>query len=862
MRAIIARVVSLGIGVAGASLFPCQHSLAQDLAKRAIPNKWLQPMVPEDLAALKLPEYVSNDPLDKARAEVFAGRYKLSLLTLHSVKNGDPVEVALVRASALSPLGRREEAIQTLSEANIRNDPRVQVACARVLAESGRPGEAIALLQTHLQQHPDSIAGHYWLGNISESIGDLVTARQAFGWFEPFIDKWQGRSATAFRSAEDVTLMGRGLDRWAGLTTAYRTRPALHNIILSMFLKAYDEIDRGYWPAHLAAAEYYISHDDPQSAMKELQQVLAKNPNDIPTRVVLSRILISMFNFDATDQMIDLIRNVDPAAIEADLLETRTLLTQRRPTDAQQPVRRVLAKQPKNLEAMGLLAATEALQLHDEKTAEILKQVEKIDPQNATAYLEVAEALSAMRQYPRSAAMYNVAIERAPWWTTVRNGLGLLYTQSGDEEEAARVLEAARALDPFNHETTNYLRLLDSLSKFARKETEHFVVMYDAKKDPLIPEYFGDYLESIYKDVCGIYKQEPPVKTYIEVFPTQEEFAVRAVGSPWIGATGASTGRVIALVTPRQGQGATGAFNWALVLRHEFTHTVTLAATDNRIAHWMTEGLATVEERSPLRWQWVPMLYQAVKQKQLFTMENLTFAFWRPKRPIDRQLAYAESYWICKYIEDTWGHDKILLMLAEFRQGKEQREVFPQILGKDLTEFQTDFFAWTEKQVAGWGYDPETSKKYDELVKRGELLIKERKYEAAVKVWTEIAALRPVDKLPHTRLAGLYMTKEANDPDKAIEQLLALHKVEVQDNRYAKKIARLYRDNDDLENAQKYGLQAVYIDPYNLDAHELLAEIYEKAGNGAGLAREERVIPVLTAWLKNESKAVTVPRGN
>ena len=41
-----------------------------------------------------------------------------------------------------------------------------------------------------------------------------------------------------------------------------------------------------------------------------------------------------------------------------------------------------------------------------------------------------------------------------------RNGLGLLYTQSGDEDKARVELEAAHSLDPFNLRTTNYLRLL------------------------------------------------------------------------------------------------------------------------------------------------------------------------------------------------------------------------------------------------------------------------------------------------------------------------------------------------------------------------------------------------------------------
>jgi tetratricopeptide (TPR) repeat protein len=858
MRSTFAVVVLAAIGLSAGI---ASIADAQDLTRRAIPRKWIEPLVPEDLPDLDLKEYIKTDALEKARAEAFAGRYKIALITLLNVKpDADPVEVALVRASALAPLGRRDEAIAALSTEAIRDNPSIQVARARVLSELGRDAEAIELLKQHLPKNPDSIAGHYWLGNICEKTGDLATAREAFGSFQPFVDKWQG-DRNQFTSAADVTMIGRGLDRWASLSSAYQTQGALHNVILSMFLKAYDEIDRGYWPAHLAAAQYYVSHDDEESALKELKQASALNPRDIATQDAIGRLVLSAFNFDACDQRIAAIRDIDPSAIEAELLLTRSLLQQRRPTDAQEPVRRVLNRQPKNIEAMGLLAATEALQLHQEKMESILKDVEKLDAHNATAYLEVAEQLAAMRQYPRSAAMYKVAIERAPWWTAARNGLGLLYTQSGDEDDARVALDAAHALDPFNLATTNYLRLLDDLAKFARTETPHFVVFYDAKRDPMIPEYFADYLESIYQQVTGEYHCEPPVKTYIEVFPTHDAFSVRTTGSPWIGTVGASTGRVIALVAPRnKGGGTLGAFNWANVLRHEFTHTVTLAATDNRIAHWLTEGLAVVEERSPMRWEWVPMLYHAVKNKQLFTMENLTWGFVRPKRPIDRQLAYAESYWICQYIEERWNHDKVLEMLAEFKEGREQRDVFPHVLNVSLTQFQEDFFAWTEKQVAGWGYDEETTRKYEELKKKGEELIKARDFKGATEVWQEIVAIRPVDLLPHQRLAGLYMRKEVNEPDKLIEQLVELHQRSLHDNIYAKKIARVYRDTDRPNDAAKYALDAVYIDPYDMDAHELLAQIYEKIGNTAGLERERKVMPVLAGWLARTEKAREMPK--
>ena len=852
IRLHIARFAILGAAFAAASALTFSAT-AQDMTRRAIPRKWIDPLIPEDLPTLELKDYVKTDILEKARAEAFSGRYKLSLLTLAQAKNADPVEIALAKATALFPLGRQEEAIRILAAETVRHDPRARILLARLLAQTGRSQEAMAALQTLLKSETDSIAAHYWLGNIAESRGDVAVAREAFGWFAPFVDKWQG-NRTLFTSAEEVTLIGRALDRWASLTSAYQTQKSLHNVILNMFLRAYDEIDRGYWPAHLAAAEYYVSHDDEPSALKELQKAAKGNSNDIDTLSATGKLMLAMYNFDAADRTVAAIRDVDAGSIEADLLLTRNLLHQRRPTDAQDPVRRVLQKQPRHLEALGLLAASEALQLHDTKTTDILKEVEKINPTNATAYLEVAEQLGAMRQYPRAAAMYRIAIERAPWWTTARNGLGLLYTQSGDEDLARITLDAAHSLDPFNHATTNYLRLLDDLAKFARKETEHFVVMYDAKKDPKIPEYFADYLESIYREVCGEYKFEPPVKTYIEVFPTHDAFSVRTTGSPWIGTVGASTGRVIALVAPRKGQGTLGSFNWSQVLRHEFTHTVTLAATDNRIAHWMTEGLAVVEERSPLRWDWVPMLYQAVNKKELFTMENLTWGFVRPKRPIDRQLAYAQSFWICQYIEDTWGHEAVLAMLAEFRLGKEQRDVFPKILGKGLSEFQSDFFAWTEKQVAGWGYDPETTGKYDELRTKGEDLIKQRKYAEAVKVWEEIAKLRPVDVLPHTRLAGLYLRKEIHEPAKLIRELKELHARSLHDNIYAKKISRVYRDENQTDDAVKFALQAVYIDPYDMDAHELLAQLYEKSGNAAGQEREHRTIPVLAAWLANNKK--------
>src|SRR5437016_13986643 len=145
MRLGIACIVSMGFGLAGAWIAP--PTLAQDLARRAVPQKWIQPLLPEDLPKMELPEYVSKEALEKARAESFGGRYKLSLLTLQQAKGADPVEVALIKVASLAPLGRRQEALEVTGAADVRDNPRIQIARARVLAELGQKQEASALVR-------------------------------------------------------------------------------------------------------------------------------------------------------------------------------------------------------------------------------------------------------------------------------------------------------------------------------------------------------------------------------------------------------------------------------------------------------------------------------------------------------------------------------------------------------------------------------------------------------------------------------------------------------------------------------------------------------------------------------------------
>ncbi|HEV2295612.1 MAG TPA: tetratricopeptide repeat protein [Tepidisphaeraceae bacterium] len=818
-----------------------------------MPRKWIEPLVPEKLPELKHPEYF--EALDKAKAQLSAGRYKLALATLHTAKDVDPLEAALVRGAALNALGRTDEALAVLSAEGVANAPRVQVLRAQVLADIGKAGEAIALLQAHLQAHPTSIAGHYHLGAISETVGDIATATAAYQWFfeEPqrFLDKWLGEDPTAFESAEDVTLIGRAIDRHATLTGGYRNNHDLHNIVLNMFVRAYDVIDRGYVPAHVAAASYFVTHDDKHRATQELEAVLKANPNEPEALELLGRIAIDEHNYGEALNAADALRNVNPNSASADILEIHALLRGDRSSRVSDIVQRLLSKRPRNLEALALAAAAAMARNDDAARDQYLQRADSVAPGSALALATLANVLTDIHRHDAAKAYSAVAVERAPLWPLPRHQLGKLHMQLAEEEEARAQFEAAYELDPFNVATVNYLRLLDDMKGYARVETPNFVIVFDPQYDAVMGEYLGDFMEFVHGEVTEHFAYAPKRKTVLEVFPTTDSFSVRTAGIPGAETYGAAFGPVITAVAPRAGA-TMGPFNFARVLRHEFTHVINLAQTDYRCPRWLTEGLATWQEGVPFRFAFVPkQIYDVVTKGKLAPIADLSGTLLRGESKIGGEMMYMQGFWVGRFITEKYGHDALLKLLEGYRLAKSDDDAFRHGIGKPTTEFDGEFAAWAKEQVKDWGYDPATEAKFDELARSGEELIAAGAFEQATDVWLQANKLQPMNPLPHRRLAGLHIRQ--GNPRDALPHLKAFLPLELAENRYAKAIARIYRDLGEMDNAVKYGMEAVYVNPYDADGHELLIELYEKTGNQDGIAKEKRVLAMLEE-LKKQPK--------
>ncbi len=692
------------------------------------------------------------------------------------------------------------------------------------------------------------IAAHYQLAQQAEKAGKTPEALKAYQWFDDppqqFMERWRSQGADLFGdSAADATYTALAYDRLYTLRGDYRNNPKKHQEVLDLLVQAYDVIDRRYWPAHVAAGDFFVTHDRPIDAVKEYQSALKLNSHATPAIVGLANIALRQFDFDKVDQLVAALRRIEPDASEADRLAARNLTLQQKPAEAEKILHRLLQAHPDDLETLQILAAAQAAAFRSKAMNATLKRIDALAPGSAAAYDEVAQVLSLLRQDEQAEAMYKTAIARAPWWNSPRNGLGLLYTQIGDEQAAQAALQIAHELDPYNLRTTNYLRLLDDMGKMQRAGSPHFILVYRQDLDPLVPLYFPQALEAIYKKVCGDFQSAPKQKTMVEVFPAHDQFSVRTTGGAWIETIGASTGRVIAITAPRSNGTGVSAFDWARVVRHEFTHTVTLGMTGNRLPHWFTEGLAVWEENGPIPWEWPPMLYKVATTGKFFPLDQLTWGFVRPRRPMDKQLAYAQSLWIVEYIEQKWGHDAILKLLDQFHQGTEVGAAFETVLNQPPAAFDAAFGAWARQRVASWGYDPKTAQAYQALCREGDDLIQGGKYEAAVTVWENAMQLRPMDELPHQRLAGLYL--HLKQTDAAVRELTLLSRATQENDAYAKKAAELLTAAGKLPEAARMADRAIEINLYDPAAHQLRLTIAQRQGDQPILERETAALKFL-----------------
>lgn len=673
--------------------------------------------------------------LADARDLLMQGSYEAATEAYQKLSN-DPqygLQAGLGLGGCRLHVGQYEEAIAGLTALNAETSAEWHCLLAELLTRLGKYDDARTHLQAATKTDERHAGARLQLGRLLEMLGRREEAIEIYRWF----DRQLVERADLPKDAAWITDTALGFLRYSVLTGTEVPRRTQH-VLSEMLQPAYTRLDRTYWPARIAAGDLLrekFNNDEEDGSVSDYLAALRINPNLCEAQVGLGEVALDGWQFEEVERRAELALKINPNFAPAIHLLAKKLILERRYEQAKEPCERALKVNPNDLIALSLSAAAAACRYDRTVVEQMQTRVAAINPRCAMFHRTLGDALSGIRQYAASEREYLKAIELDASDANARTELGMMYMQWGLEDKARDALDAAWALDPYNDRTKFTLELLDRLHKFAKYETAHFVLKYDAERDPGLGEYVASYLEPIYEAVTSDFQTPLADKTIIEIFPTHRAFGVRITGKPWIHTIGASTGRIIALASPRESTELMGRYNLARVLKHEFTHTVTLAATDNRIPHWFTEGLAVYEEDAPRAFDWSELLADAVRRDRLFTLESIDWGFMRPRRPSDRQMAYAQSEWMVEYIVERFGYDMIQTMIHQFRAGKTQSEVFNGPLGVEPAKFDRDFHDWARAQVTKWSCHFDLTP-LDDLEELRAMALKD---DAGASVWGRLA---------------------------------------------------------------------------------------------------------------------------
>ncbi len=690
----------------------------------------------EDVRPLQPPaEAATSATLADAHDLLMQGSYEAATEAYQKLA-ADPshaVEAGLGVARCRLQVGQYDEAIAGLTAMKAEASAEWHCLLAEVLTRVGKHADAAAHLHAAIKADERHAGARLQLGRLQELLGRRDEAIETYRWF----DRQLVERPDLPKDAAWISDTAQGFLRYSVLTGTDVPRRTQH-VLSEMLQPAYTRLDRAYWPARIAAGDLLrekFNNDEEDGSVSDYQAALRINPNLCEAHVGLGEVALEGWQFEEAERRAELALKVNPNFAPALHLLAKKLIRERRYEQAKESCERALKVNPNDLIALSLSAAASACRYDRDGVAQMQARAAAINPRCAVFHRTLGDALSGIRQFEAAERELRKAIELDPTDANPRTELGMMYMQWGPEDKARDALDAAWALDAYNQRTKFTLDLLDRLQKFARYESEHFVIKYDAEKDPGLGEYAASYLEPIYQAVTSDFETPLKEKTIIEFFPTSRAFGVRISGEPWISTVGASTGRVIALSSPRESTELMGHYNLAQVLRHEFTHTVTLAATENRIPHWFTEGLAVYEENAPRAFLWSELLVEAIRRDRLFTLESIDWGFIRPRRPMDRQMAYAQSEWMVEYIVERFGYDMIQTMVKAFRSGRTQSQVFTEQLGVESEKFNRDFHDWAYAQVPRWNCRFDLSPPED----LNELRALAAKEDAGAGVWGRLA---------------------------------------------------------------------------------------------------------------------------
>jgi tetratricopeptide (TPR) repeat protein len=519
---------------------------------------------------------------------------------------------------------------------------------------------------------------------------------------------------------------------------------------------------------------------------------------------------------------------IDPKLVEAQELLARIALEDNNNPKATAEAQKALAMDPNSEQGKAILSTIDLLA--DKKGT-------AWDPHTARGYETIGHFFVMNRRYEEGIVYFRKAIELDPQLYSARSQLGINLMRLGQNDEAYKQLETCYRNDFQDAATRNSLKLMDSYKNFVTFTTPTTILKLDKKEAELLRPYFQSEMDRAIATYEKKYKLKLEKPVQVEVYPNHEDFAVRTLGMPGLGALGVTFGYSVAMDSPSGRK--PGSFHWASTLWHEMSHVYTLTATGHRVPRWFTEGLA-VHEETAISPDWgdrlSPDVIGAIKNKKLLPIAELDRGFIHPVSPPQVIVSYFQAGRICDYINETWGWDTLLAMLHDFGAGEETSAVVQKELKIEPAEFDKRFLAYVEKdtKVAVDHFEEwKTSLKF--LMEKSAA----RDWDAVIKSGVVIRDMYPDYVEEHSvyeALAAAYLAK--GDKPAAIAELERYEKIGGRDPESLKLLAKTLEEAGRNAEAADALNRLNFIYPMDAAAHRSLGGLWLVQGNAKGAIRE------------------------
>ncbi|MBX3442002.1 MAG: hypothetical protein KF774_06325 [Planctomyces sp.] len=664
------------------------------------------------------------------RASLRTGLLSLAILTAVAPAVAQPTPDDAARLFRRGQYPESAAAAATALERSPFNES-LWVLKIRAELEQGRHADALASLNAGMRAAPSSVQLR-WIGrDVHRFNGDPEQALK----LDEEIGNLARQSPWRYSDSPNQVTIGRFL-------LSHGVDPRR---VLSEVFGLVKRRNAAFTDVYLASGELALEKHDYALAAKEFEQAATLQPDDPDAQFGLVRAFAES-DEQRTQAAYAKTLELNPRHVRALLWMADRHIDAERYVEAEAllaEVARVNPRQP-------LAAAYRAVLAHLKYDLDAERQLREEALRDWSTNPEVdhliGRKLSQKYRFAEGAESQRRALRMDPGHVPAKLQLAQDLLRLGREEGWALAAEVNSA-DEYNIVAHNLVTLQESIAGFRTLESDGLILRMDAREADIYGGQVLDLLQRARAELCERYEVELEGPIIVEMFPRQQDFAIRTFGLPGgAGFLGVCFGAVITANSPAALGEITA--SWEATLWHEFCHVVTLNKTRNRMPRWLSEGISVYEEtRKDRTWgqALTPQYRQMLLGDDFVPLTGLSGAFLQARSSQHLQFAYFESALAVEFLVERFGLEALKQVLDDLGNGLSINDALER-RGGPLEALDAEFAAYARERANSLAPGADWSE--PELPRRADL--------AAVEAWVRDhpANYRGLQRLARERIAA------------------------------------------------------------------------------------------------------------